>query len=71
LAVIGATSVGQGQRTKVAFLNFGWVKPWGLICRGVQFSGDEEEDCFHGLEAGVTARFSFGGFIDAALLIGH
>ena len=27
----------------------------------VQFSGDEEEDCFHGLEPSVTTRFSFCG----------
>jgi hypothetical protein len=27
----------------------------------VEFSGDEEEDCFHGLQAGVSARLSFGG----------
>ena len=34
-------------------------------CREVQFSGDEEEDRFHGLEAGVTARFSFCGLEQA------
>ena len=27
----------------------------------VEFAGDEEEDCFHGLQAGVSARLSFGG----------
>jgi hypothetical protein len=32
----------------------------GIYSREVQFSGDEEEDRFHGLQAGVTARFSFG-----------
>jgi hypothetical protein len=39
-----------------------WLfKPRGVDCREAQFSGDEEEDRFHGLEAGLTARFSFGG----------
>ena len=27
----------------------------------VEFAGDEEEHCFHSLEAGVSARLSFGG----------
>jgi hypothetical protein len=49
----------------------------GVDCREVQFSGDEEENRFHGLEAGVTARFSFcrleqpvEGFDEAAGLAG-
>jgi hypothetical protein len=27
----------------------------------VEFASDEEEDCFHGFQAGVSACFSFGG----------
>jgi hypothetical protein len=29
--------------------------------REIEFAGDEEKNCFHGLQAGVSACFSFGG----------
>jgi hypothetical protein len=43
-----------------ALLNFEWVKSVGIDGGKVEFAGDEEEHCFHGLKASVSARLSFG-----------
>src|SRR5262252_6384207 len=52
----------------MALLNFEWLSRVCVDGGEVEFSGDEEEDCFHGLQASVSARLSFGGleqFIDS------
>ena len=45
----------------LALLNFEWLSRVWVDGGEVEFSGDEEEDCFHGLQASVSARLSFGG----------
>jgi hypothetical protein len=45
----------------MALLNFEWLSHVWVDGGEVEFSGDEEEDCFHGLQASVSARLSFGG----------
>ena len=45
----------------MALLNFEWLSRVWVDGGEVEFAGDEEEDCFHGLQASVSARLSFGG----------
>jgi hypothetical protein len=51
----------------MALLNFEWLSRVCVDGGEVEFSGDEEEDCFHGLQASVSARLSFGGLVIASM----
>src|SRR5262245_57111310 len=47
---------------KIGLVEF-WSGLRGVWVDGleIELAGNQEEDCFHGLQAGVSARLSFGG----------